>query len=266
MCKENCRDFLVQKWKVSHTKACRLLAISRNTHYYQKKQPGKDAIIKEAIEGVLPGCKKGRNKVIQLVQKTNKIGSSRIRRVYTKEGFSLYRKPSARKLNKVANPLPVCLKPNEEWAIDFMSDALCNGRRFRVLNAIDHYNRFCLVAHASASYPARKVIEYLDRAIQLYGKPERIRTDNGPEFISKKFQLWLKSKEITWQEIQPGKPQQNACIERFNRTFREDVLDANLFETIEDANLIIEKMKTEYNEVRPHEAIGGRTPSELMAA
>lgn len=256
----------MQEWKISHTKACSLLAISRNSRYYQKKQPGKDAIIRQAIEAVLPGGKKGRKKVIRLVQKTNNFGSSRIRRVYTKEGFSLYKKPAARKIKAVANPMPVCLKPNEEWAIDFMSDALTDGSRFRVLNAIDHYSRFCLVAHASKSYPARRVIEYLERAIQMYGKPERIRTDNGPEFISKRFQLWLKNNQIAWQQIQPGKPQQNAYVERFNRTFREDALDANLFETMETANQIIEKTKREFNEVRPHEAIGDLSPSELMAA
>ncbi len=132
---------MVQEWKISHTKACRLLEISRNSRYYQKKQPGKDAIIKQAIEAILPGCKKGRNKVIRLVQKTSKIGASRIRRVYSMEGFSLYKKPAARKIKAVANPLPICLKPNEEWAIDFMSDALTNGSHFRVLNAIDHYSR-----------------------------------------------------------------------------------------------------------------------------
>ncbi len=257
---------MVLEKKVSRTKACKILSISRNRLYYQKKLPIKDAIIKQAIEAVLPGCKKGRNKIIPLVQKTNKIGSSRIRRVYTREGFSLYKKPGNRKVKAVANPLPICLQPNEEWAIDFMSDALTDGRKFRVLNGIDHYNRLCVIAQASKSFPARMVIEYLQRAIQLHGKPKRIRTDNGPEFISKRFQLWLRNNSIKWQQIQPGKPQQNACIERFNRTFREDVLDAHLFETIEQANQIIEKIKTEYNEVRPHEALGNLTPIELKAA
>jgi putative transposase len=255
----------VQEKKISHTKACKLLAISRN-RYYQKRQPAKDAIIKEAIEAVLPGCKKGRNKVIRLVQKTNQFSASSIRRVYTKAGFSLFKKPAGRKIKAVANPLPVCLKPNEEWALDFMSDALTDGSRFRLLNAIDHYSRFCVLSRASKSFPARLLIEHLERAIQLYGKPERIRTDNGPEFISKRFQLWLKNNKIAWQQIQPGNPQQNACIERFNRTFREDILDANLFQSIEAANQVIEKTKTEYNEVRPHEAIKHLTPLELMAA
>ena len=244
-----------------------MLKISRNSRYYSKKQPLKDAAIKAAIEAVLPGCKKGRNRVIRLVQKTSPcIGSSRIRRVYMQEGFSLFKRPAARKIKAVANPLPVCLKANEEWALDFMSDALTDGRKFRVFNAIDHYSRFCVISQASPGFPARRVIEYLERAIQLYGKPLRIRTDNGPEFISKRFQLWLKNNNIKWQQIQPGHPQQNACIERFNRTFREDALDANLFESIDAANQIIEKVKWEYNHLRPHESLKDLTPIEVLAA
>lgn len=266
MCKQNCRDYLVKQWKFSYTKACVVAGISRNSQYYQKRQPAKDALIKEAIEAVLPGCKKGRNKVICLVQKQSSFSASSIRRVYTKAGFSLFKKPAARKIKAVANPLPVCLKPNEEWAVDFMSDALTDGTGFRLLNTIDHYSRFCILSQASKSFPARLLIEHLDRAIQLYGKPERIRTDNGPEFTSKRFQLWLKNNKITWQQIQPANPQQNACIERLNRTFREDILDAHLFQSIEAANQIIEKIRIEYNEVRPHQAIKQLTPAELMAA
>jgi len=243
-----------------------LLGTSRNSRYYKKIQPDKDAVVQQAIEAVLPGCRKGRNKVIRLVQKSHNLGAYKIRRVYSKAGLSLYKRPAARRKKVEANPLPICLKANEEWAIDFMSDALTNGRHFRVLNVVDHYSRFCILSHASTSYPARKLVEHLERAIQMYGKPERIRTDNGPEFISKRFQLWLKENGIKWQQIQPGKPQQNAIIERFNKTFREDILDANLFGTIDEANSIIERIKTEYNEVRPHDSHDGLAPKEMIAA
>ena len=111
------------------------------------------------------------------------------------EGFSLFKRPAARKIKAVANPLPICLKANEEWALDFMSDALTDGRKFRVFNAIDHYSRFCVISQASTTFPARKAIEYLERAIQLYGKPQRIRTDNGPEFISKRFSAMAKKQK-----------------------------------------------------------------------
>jgi putative transposase len=229
--------------------------------------PAKDAVIKTAIEKVLPGCRKGRKKVIPLVQKDHpEIGAFRIRRVYVQSGFNLYQKPRSRKIQAVSNPLPICHKPNEEWAIDFMSDALENGRRIRIFNVIDHGTRFFIASKISSSIPARRVIEYLENAIEMYGKPERMRTDNGPEFRSKLFQLWLKNNAIKWEQIQPGKPQQNGCIERLNRTFREDVLDANIFPSIEKAQEIADSFRKEYNEERPHEAIKYLTPSKLMVA
>ena len=252
---------------MSHTKACQTLSISRNSKYYKKKQPEKDAMVKTVIEKVLPGCKKGRKKVIALVQRENpEIGAFRIRRVYVQSGFNLYQKPRSRKIQADANPLPICLKANEEWAMDFMSDALQNGRRIRVFNVVDHYSRFLIASKISCSMPARIVIEYLENSIEMYGKPERIRTDNGPEFRSKIFQLWLKNQGIKWEQIQPGKPQQNACVERLNRTFREDVLDANIFSSIENAKEIADKFRKEYNEERPHEALKNLTPRKLMVA
>jgi putative transposase len=260
-------DYLVTEKKLSHAKACRILKLSRNGRYYQKRLPAKDAIVKQAIEKVLPGCRKGRRKVIILVKKSHpEIGSSRIRRVYTQGGFSLFKRPSGRKVKAKANPLPVCLEAHQEWAIDYMSDALTDKRRFRVLNIIDHYSRYCIASHAGHSIPARRLIEYLEQAIQLYKKPLRIRTDNGPEFTSKRFQLWLKKHGIEWQQIEPGCPQQNACVERFNRTLREDALDANLFNSITHAQEIIDDIRKEYNEVRPHESINDQAPMTLMAA
>jgi len=252
---------------LSHTKACKALSISRNSKYYKKRQPEKDATVKKAIEKVLPGCKKGRKKVIALVQKENpEMGAFRIRRVYVQSGFNHYQKPRSRKIQSEANPLPICMKANEEWAMDFMSDALENGRRIRVFNVVDHYDRFFITSKISCSIPARMVVEYLENAFEMYGKPERIRTDNGPEFRSKLFQTWLKDQAIKWEQIQPGKPQQNGYVERLNRTFREDVLDANIFNSVSDAQKIADEYRKEYNEERPHEAIKNLTPKNLRVA
>jgi putative transposase len=243
------------------------MSASRNSKYYKKKMPEKDAVVKKAIEKVLPGCRKGRKKVIPLVQKDHpEIGAFRIRRVYVQSGFNLFQKPRSRRIQAESNPLPICLKANEEWAMDFMSDALENGRRIRVFNVVDHYSRFFITSKIYSSIPARMVIEHLENAIEMYGKPERIRTDNGPEFRSKLFQLWLKGQSIKWEQIQPGKPQQNGYIERLNRTFREDVLDANIFPSIEKAQQIADRFRSEYNEKRPHESIKNLTPSKLMVA
>lgn len=138
-------------------------------------------------------------------------------------------------------------KLNETWSIDFMSDALTTGRRFRVLNVIDDHNREALITEAYYSIPANRLINSLKQLIRERGKPKTIRTDNGPKFISKAFVSFCNEMQIELHYIQPGKPAQNAYIERFNRTFREDVLDAYLWQI-------------DYNTNHPHKALKGLSP------
>jgi len=159
----------------------------------------------------------------------------------------------------------VPLKENEEWAIDFMQDSLVSGRSIRSLNIIDPYNRFCKGMYISHSIPARRLIEMLEAAIEKHGKPKSIRTDNGPEFISKKFRLWLYNYGIEWKPIPKGKPQENCFIERFNRTAREDLFNANLFYNARQAQEMAEEFVNEYNTERPHESLNNQTPLEYAA-
>lgn len=228
--------------------------------------PQKDALVKEAIESVIGTSRLGRKKVIVKVQKKYpQLGASKIRRVYEKEGFSLYKRMKKRRIDNPANPIEVPMGSNVEWAMDFMSDSLYNGKKFRTLNIIDQYNRKCLEIAISYSIPSRKVIEILQRTIDEYGKPKGIRTDNGPEFTSCLFQNWLEKNNIEWIKIQKGKPQQNAIVERFNRTYREDILDANIFISLNHVYDITKPWKDDYNEQRPHEALNYCTPNEYAA-
>ena len=252
--------------KLSHVRACKLINCSRSKKYYQKRMPAKDAVVKAAIRGVIGTTRLGRKKVIVKVQKKHpNLGASKIRRVYQKEGFSLYKRMKKRRNDNPANPIEVPNGPNVEWAMDFMSDSLANGSKFRTLNVIDQFNRKCLRIEISRNMPSRTVIETLQRAIEEHGKPQGIRTDNGPEFTSFMFQDWLEANAIKWIKIQKGKPQQNAIIERFNRTYREDVLDAHLFFSIEHVYQLTEPWLTDYNSERPHEALKFRTPNEYAA-
>ncbi len=228
--------------------------------------PEKDIVIKTAIESVLGNSRKGRTKIIRLVQKKNpELGTSQIRRVYEKYGFTLSRKFRKRIKDNPANPIEIPFNRNEEWAIDFMSDALLNGRRIRTLNVVDHYNRECMGIKIAFNLPSQAVINYLEDRLELQGKPKAIRTDNGPEFRSKLFQKWLFDNNIIWNRIQKGKPQQNAIVERFNKTYREDVLDANLFENIQHAQAITDTWLDEYNTQRPHQSLNYKTPTEYAA-
>lgn len=258
--------YLKDTYKVSHAWACSVLSVSRTTKYYQKKMPAKDAQIKTMIEQVIGCSRKGRNKVICLVKKKYPhISGSKIRRVYELEGFSLYKRLKRRVKDQPANPIVVPLVANEEWAMDFMSDTLENGRAFRTLNVIDHFNRACKGITIAHSLPSGRVIEQLEQIMDFHGKPRRIRTDNGPEFRSKKFQSWMREQAIEWSPIQKGKPQQNGIVERFNRTFREDVLDACLFTSLEQAQQMTDEWVAEYNGHRPHQALGYQTPTDYAA-
>jgi putative transposase len=231
-----------------------------------KRMPIKDKPIKETIEKVIGSSRKGRKKIIKLVQKElPEISSSKIRRIYERNGFALLQKQKKRKWNNPKNKATIPMNANVEWAIDFMHDSLANGRSIRSLNIVDPYNRECKGIFIRHSLPAVRVIEFLEQAIEKYGLPKFIRSDNGPEFTSKQFQLWMHYKKIDWNKIEKGKPQQNCFVERFNRTMREEFLDANLFFTIEHANEMAEYYREEYNYLRPHESLGQLTPIEYAA-
>jgi putative transposase len=259
-------SYLKDSYNVSHAWACKVMQVSRTSKYYAKKMPSRDMELKAILEQVIGCSRKGREKVIRLVKKKHpQISGSKIRRVYEQEGFSLYRRLRRRVKHQPANPITIPLVANEEWAADFMSDTLENGRTFRSLNVVDHYNRACKGIALAHSLPATRVIEHLERMIEAHGKPKRIRTDNGPEFRSRKFQAWMKDQGIQWSPIQNGKPQQNAIVERFNKTFREDILDAHLFASIQQAQQLADEWRQDYNQTRPHQALNYLTPLEYAA-
>lgn len=265
--KEQCVQYIRDSYKkASRARACKLAGLARSGMYYAKKMPAKDQALKAILFSAIGSRRIGREKVTVLVQRIDPtIGSSRIRRVYQNEGLSLRSRMRKGRLRQVANPIEMTFAKNEEWAMDFMSDSLSNGRKFRTLNIVDHYNRECLGIYASYSIPAQKVIAYLEIMIDTHGKPKRIRTDNGPEFTSKHFQTWLDDKKIKWNPIQNGKPQQNAIVERFNRTYREDILDAHIFQSIDGIQTITNEWIEDYNGFRPHQSLNNLTPLEYAA-
>lgn len=265
--REQCVMYVVQQYPISHSRACKLFACSRGTKYYNKVMPQKDKPVSLAIKEAIGIRRRGRKKVIAIVQRSNPAySSSRIRRVYQKEGYALYSKPiKGRRSPTIPNPAFIPLQENYEWGIDFMHDVLENGRQIRALNIIDPFNRVCKGMFINYSMPSKRVIELLEIAIERHGKPAFIRTDNGPEFISKRFQLWMRNNEIKWANIRKGCPQENCFIERFNRTAREDLFNANIFFSLVDANEKAAEFKDEYNTTRPHESLNNKTPLEYAA-
>ena len=181
-------------------------------------------------------------------------------RVYRYLNLKMRRKRRRRIPKRIKEALVVPHTLNQTWSVDFMSDSLVNGRRFRILNFIDDCNREALINEAYYSIPAEKLVERLKDLIRERGLPKTIRTDNGPEFISKSFRTFCEQNKITLKFIQPGKPAQNAYIERFNRTFREDVLDAYLFEDLLEVNALAFNWQINYNQNHPHKALKGMSP------
>jgi putative transposase len=236
------------------------LRVSRSSLHYQSIKDDKAVVEKlqqlaqqHPVEGFWKCYNRIRNE-------GTVINHKRLHRVYQLIGMPLRRKVKKRLPTRVQEPLEVPQGFTQTWSIDFMSDALSNGTKFRSFNVIDDYNREVLFIETDYSLKSSRVIWVLKHLINRYGKPKRIRMDNGPEFVAKLAQSWSEVHEIEFKYIQPGKPTQNAYIERFNKTYRESILDAYLFDNIDEVREVTQQWVDEYNYNRPHDALKGLSP------
>ncbi|CAM6800758.1 Mobile element protein [Morganella morganii IS15] len=184
----------------------------------------------------------------------------RVYRVYCRLGLNLKRRVKKKLPERIKVPLIATTRINEGWAMDFMSDSLYCGKRFRALNIIDESTRECLAIEIDTSLPAERIIRILSRLKEERGLPEYIRVDNGPEFISDKLVQFCTENEVTLNYIQPRKPQQNGFIERFNGSFRREFLNAYLFESLSQVKEMAWFWQQDYNLNRTHESLGHLPP------
>jgi len=247
---------------MSLRQAFKLFDIQPSVYYYRAKEKADDQQIRDELS--------------QLAQLHHRWGfwmmhhrlrnchhawnHKRVYRIYTAMGLNLRRKHKKRLPARVMEPLLQPIYPNITWSMDFMHDTLDNGITFRSLNIIDDYNRESLCITIDTSLPSRRVIAELEKLTAWRGKPQKIRVDNGPEFIASIMEEWSKAKGIELHFIQKGKPHQNGYMERFNRSFREEVLDAYQFSRLKEAQLMATAWMWIYNNQRPHESLGYRTP------
>ena len=243
-----------------------MLNLSRSVYRYQAIKPDDQALEQELLKLAEWKPRWGFGKMADyLKQQGQRWNHKRIYRVYCQLALNLRVKPRKRLPTRRPQPLIVPDRANQSWSLDFMTDSLTSGRAFRTLNIIDDFNREALWIEVDTSLPAERVIRVLERLGLWRGYPERIRLDNGPELMAHKLATWAKDRQIELAHIQPGKPAQNAYIERFNRTFREDILDAYLFNSLDEVREIVEPWREEYNAVRPHAALQGLSPYQYAA-
>jgi len=260
--------YLMKSFSVSTTRACKVIDFPKSMFYYQSSKDDQPVIDKlNELVTMRVNHKTGQDKLYERIRSEGiNWNYKRVRRVYLAMGLKHRQRTKRRVPKREKQPLVVPIGRNMSWSMDFMHDSLMNKRRFRVFNVIDDYNRQALMIEADFSFPSNAVIRMLEMAIHEYGKPAKIRVDNGPEFTCSIFVNWCAQHDIIIQYIQPGPSMQNAFIERFNRTFRQDVLDAYIFEDLCQFREITEEWVEDYNHHRPHESLNNHSPVKYCSA
>ena len=247
---------------------CKALDISETCYRYQPKLSDENAVIADWLIRLTHNWKDwGFGLCFLFLRNVKGYGwnHKRVYRIYKELELNLRIKPKNRIEREKPEPLRVPESINECWSMDFMHDALEDGRAFRLFNVIDDFNREGLGIEADFSLPGERVIRTLEQIIEWRGKPLAIRCDNGPEYISTAVTQWAEKQNIRLEFIQPGKPQQNAYIERYNRTVRYAWLSQYLFETIDEVRDFSTRWLWSYNNERPNMALGGITPMQKLA-
>lgn len=258
-------QYALDNHKLSIRKTCELIKISRSAFYYQTKAKDDEQIIAKLRMLAESKPRWGFGKMFNWIRRKGyNWNHKRVHRVYCDLNLNIRIKPKKRLPSRNPRPLVQPGKPNKCWSMDFMSDSLTSGRSFRILHVIDDFNRELLGTEIDTSLPSPRVTRALDQIVQWRGYPEAIRVDNGPEFISNNMAAWAQKHNVTLDFIEPGKPAQNGYIERFNRTYREDVLDLYLFRNLTEVRNISSEWFFDYNGDRPHEALNNMTPYEFL--
>jgi len=254
-----------EKYAFSERRACRVMKMAVASYRYRSRhtdEPPRTKLVELAREKPRFGY---RRLHVLLGRWGEHVNHKRVHRVYREAGLMIRRK-KRKHCVRVGTPLRVRTAANQEWALDFLHDAVECGRAIRVLSVVDAYTRECLALEVDTSFASRRVTRVLDSIVSERGRPLAIRCDNGPELTSRHFLAWCVERQIELVHIQPGKPTQNAHVESFHGRLREECLAVSWFQNLFDARRKITAWKIEYNEERPHSSLGYRTPKEFAAA
>jgi len=256
-----------QRYSVSLQRVCGLIGLHRSSCYYQARARDDRALRAALRRKAAERRRFGYRRLLVLLQREGwRANHKRVWRVYQAERLQVRRRTRKQTAKWRGEKPAVAQRRNQRWSIDFMSDQLANGRRIRLLNVVDDYTRECLAVEVDTSLGGDRVARVLDRISQLHGLPERLVSDNGPEFCSRALDAWAYQRGVQQQFIEPGKPVQNAYVESFNGKFRDECLNEHWFLGLDHVRQVVEAWRCDYNQYRPHSSLGNQTPQEFALA
>jgi len=258
--------FALDHFQFSERQACALVGLARSTFQYEPR-PERDGWLREKIRELASQRRRfGSPRLYVLLRREGHIvNHKRVERIYHEEGLSLRRRKKRRQAAALRVVLPTPEKPNQRWSMDFVSDQLASGKKFRSLTIVDDCSRESPAIEVDISLPGLRVCRVLERLGETTGLPQTIVVDNGPEFSGQDLDAWCFKRGIKLEFIRPGKPTENAYIESFNGKFRDECLNENWFVSLKDAQEKIEAWRRDYNRNRPHSSLGNLTPEEFIA-
>lgn len=259
-------DHALATWQVSIRRACRALPVNRATYHYRSRRAGQAQLTERIKEIAATRVRYGYRRIHVLLRREGwLVNPKRVYRLYRESGLQLRNKTPKRRVKaKLREGRSSATRANETWAMDFVHDQLAAGRKLRVLTIIDTFSRFSPALEPRFSFRGADVVEVLERIGREVGLPTTIRVDQGTEFVSRDLDLWAYQRGVTLDFSRPGKPTDNAFIESFNGKFRAECLNAHWFMSLDDARRKCEAWRRDYNEERPHSAIGNKPPIELI--
>ena len=257
---------MCQKLGVSERRACRVLAHPRSTHRHQARPPTDETrLVTRLIELASRFGRYGYRRITALLQREGwRVNHKRIERLWRREGLKVPKKQRKRGRLWLTDGSCLRMRPehrNHVWSYDFVSDRTVDGRPLKMLTVIDEYTRECLAIDVKRRMRSIHVLERMADLFMAHGTPEYIRSDNGPEFTAHLIRSWLDRLDVGTLFIEPGSPWENGFNESFNGKLRDEYLNGELFYTLAEAKILIERWRREYNEFRPHSSLGYRPPA-----
>src|SRR5271169_1563494 len=254
--------FVEQEKGLSERRACRLLELDRSSYRYEAAADGDAELRGKLLELARQKPRYGYRRLHVLLQRQGQaVNVKRVYRLYREEGL-MVRRQRRKRLVRSMPAEPRLLRANQEWAMDCIIDGLASGRMVRILSVVDAYTRECLALEADTSLGSGRVTRVLERLINERGRPENVRSDNGPEFTSRRMLAWSEDWKVGLVHIQPGRPMQNGHVESFHGRLRDECLNASWFRTLNDVRNTLANWRQEYNWERPHSSLGYQTPEE----